>query len=273
MDDLEEIIASVGEQSMPLLFTTGWKLTPDRVQRLKAAGLGIPVVSLDHHTPERHDQGRGLPGAFDTAVKALRLFQEDGFYTAVSFVPTRKLLDDPDDFWRCIDFFRSLGVNDMRLTSPILSGRLTHHPEEALAPRHVALITEAQRRCTETHGYPGVFAYDHFEREDYYGCTAGYNYLFIDSKGNACPCDFTMMSFGNVHGESAAALWKRVSDRFHTPGCTCYATKIADRVAALEAPSWPLPREAAEAIHDACPSWDSQLPRFFKEMGFKRKEE
>jgi hypothetical protein len=41
---------------------------------------------------------------------------------AVSFVPSRKLVDDKADFFKTIEFFRELGVNDMRLTSPILAG-------------------------------------------------------------------------------------------------------------------------------------------------------
>jgi MoaA/NifB/PqqE/SkfB family radical SAM enzyme len=269
--DLEEIIAAVGERSMPLLFTTGWYMTPERARRLKEAGLGVPVVSLDHHTAEVHDRGRNKPGTFEAAVRAIRILQEAGFYVAVSFVPTRRLLDDPADFQRCLDFFRDLGVNDLRLTPPILSGRLTNHPEEELAPHHVARIVAAQRSCTATPGYPGVFAYDHFERADYYGCTAGYNYLFVDSRGNACPCDFTMMAFGNVREEPVAEIWRRISGRFHTPGLTCYATRIASRVVAEEGASWPLDRAASERIHDACPSWDEQLPRFFAEMGFRRR--
>ena len=66
--DLEDIIASIGEKSMPLLFTTGFELTPERVRRFKEAGLGIPVISLDHYTAEVHDQGRNRPGMFDTAL-------------------------------------------------------------------------------------------------------------------------------------------------------------------------------------------------------------
>ena len=63
-DDLEQIIASIDERSMPLLFTTGYRLTPQRVRALKDAGLGIPVLSLDHHEAALHDKGRGVEGTF-----------------------------------------------------------------------------------------------------------------------------------------------------------------------------------------------------------------
>ncbi|MBW2218853.1 MAG: radical SAM protein, partial [Deltaproteobacteria bacterium] len=61
-DDLEEIIASVDERSMPIMFTTGYKLTRERVKRLKDAGLEIPVISLDHYKAEVHDKGRRTEG-------------------------------------------------------------------------------------------------------------------------------------------------------------------------------------------------------------------
>ncbi len=269
-DDLEEIIAHVGERAMPLLFTTGWDLTPRRARRLKEAGLGIPVLSLDHHTAERHDQGRGVPGTFQRTLAAIRIFQDEGFYVAVSFVPTRQLLDEPDDFRRTLEFFRELGVDDMRLTSPILSGKLTDCPDEKLEPRHRELVFEAQRCLVATPGYPNCFAYDWFESERFYGCVAGYNYLFVDSRGNACPCDFTMMSMGNLRQQPLHEIWLRMSERFHTPGLSCYASRIAERVADAGIQEWPLPREASEAIHDACPCHEERLPRFYREMGFSR---
>ena len=80
-----------------------------------------------------------------------------------------------------------------------------------------------------------------------------------------------MMAFGNVREEPVAEIWRRISGRFHTPGLTCYATRIASRVVAEEGASWPLDRVASERIHDACPSWNEQLPRFFAEMGFRRR--
>jgi len=269
-DDLEEILAAIPPKSAPLLFTTGWKLTRERVRALKDAGLRMPVVSLDHHTAERHDAGRGIDGPFSWACRAIELFRSEGLYVSVSFVPTRQLLDDREDFFRTIEFFRDLGVNDMRLTSPILSGKLTSRPDEVLGPEHVATIWEAQRMCTRTPGYPGMFAYDYFESESFYGCGAGYNYMFVDSRGNVCPCDFTMMSMGNIRERPIAEVWGEMSSRFHTPGCTCYATRIADEVAEVDSPTWPLGQEDSTRIHTACPSWDDHLPAFYRRMGFRR---
>ena len=268
-DDLEDIIASVDERSMPIMFTTGYKLTKNRVKKLKDAGLEIPVISLDHYKAEIHDKGRRTKGIYDYALNAIRLFQDEGFYVAVSFVPDKTLVSNRPEIFKVIDFFRDLGINDMRLTSPILSGKLTTKPEEKLTPENVETIFEIQKKCTKTKGYPGVFAYDFFESEKYYGCGAGFNYMFIDSQGNVCPCDFTMLSFGNIHEKSIQEIWDETSRNFCIPGCSCYANLSNDFIYAKKSNEWPLKKQATKEILVECPSYDEKrYPEFYKRMGF-----
>lgn len=272
-DDLEEILAAIGERSMSLIFTTGYKLTADRVRDLKAAGLGIPVISLDHYRPEVHDEGRRRTGMFDYAVKAIELFKDEGFYVAVSFVPNRRLVDNRDELFKTIEFFRDLGVNDMRLTSPILSGKLARMPEEKLTEENVQTIFEIQKMCTRKKGYPGVFAYDYFEHERFYGCVAGFNYLFIDSQGNVNPCDFTMLSLGNIRERPLKELWKEMNSTFRIPGCSCYANRISSSVVKRNPSEWPLDEETSREIIAECPPFDrNALPAFYRRVGLKVKE-
>ncbi|MBW2440253.1 MAG: radical SAM protein [Deltaproteobacteria bacterium] len=268
-DDLEEITACIDKRSMPLLFTTGYKLTRQRVKDLKSAGLEIPVISLDHYKAEVHDKGRRKEGIFDYAVNAIRLFQDEGFYVAVSFVPDKPLVSDRQEIFKVIEFFRDIGINDMRLTSPILSGKLTTKPEERLSPENGQTIVEIQKKCTRTKGYPGVFAYDFFESEKYYGCGAGFNYMFIDSQGNVCPCDFTMLSFGNIFERPLQEIWAETSRHFRTPGPACYANISNDVIFSKKKAEWPLRKQATLEILDECPSYDERrLPEFYKRMGF-----
>ncbi len=272
-DDLEEIIASIDSRSMPIMFTTGFGLTLERVKRLKEAGLVIPVLSLDHYTAEEHDKGRGRKGIFEGTLKAIKMFKEEGFYVAVSFVPTKNLVDEKKEFFKMLDFFTEIGINDMRLTSPILSGKLTTRPEEKLTKENIQTIWEFQKKAFKTKGAPNVFAYDYFESMKFYGCTAGYNYLFIDSQGNASPCDFTMLSLGNVRDEPVQSIWERMSSAFQGPGCDCYANRIHDMVANMDLKTWPVPPEMAENVVKEIPPHDPKnIPEFFKKMGFKQEQ-
>jgi MoaA/NifB/PqqE/SkfB family radical SAM enzyme len=271
--DLEEIIASIDKRSMPIMFTTGFDLTSERVRRLKEAGLEIPVISLDHYLPEVHDKGRGREGMHEAALSAIRLFKEQGFYVAVSFVPDRKLVDDREAIFRTIDFFKDLGINDMRLTSPILSGHLTARPEELLTAENVKTIWEIQKKCTRTPGYPGVFAYDFFESDQYYGCGAGFNYMFVDSQGNVCPCDFTMLNFGNILETSIKEIWGQMNQEFCVPGCSCYANKSSGIIAEKKLTQWPLSENGSREVVKACPPYDRRrIPEFYVRMGLKAKD-
>ena len=268
-DDLEDIIASIDKRSMPVIFTTGYKLTRDRVKSLKKAGLEIPVISLDHYKAEIHDRGRRKEGIFDAALNAIKLFQDEGFYVAVSFVPDKPLVSNRREIFKVIDFFKEIGINDMRLTSPILSGKLTSKPEERLSAENVKTIFEIQKKCTRTRGYPGVFAYDFFESEKYYGCGAGFNYMFIDSQGNVCPCDFTMLSFGNMLERPIREIWEETSKHFCAPGPACYANISNDVIFSKREAQWPLKKEATLEILEECPSYhEERLPEFYKKMGF-----
>ncbi len=269
-DDLEDIIAAIDKRSMPLIFTTGFELTRKRVKSLKKAGLEIPVISLDHYKADIHDKGRRKEGIFDYALKAIELFQEEGFYVAVSFVPDKPLVSDRQEIFKVIDFFKDIGINDMRLTSPILSGKLIRKPEEKLSDENIKTIFDIQKMCTRTKGYPNVFAYDFFESENYYGCGAGFNYMFIDSQGNVCPCDFTMLSFGNILDRPVRDIWEETSQHFCRPGLACYANISNDEIFAKKSKVWPLGKQATLEILNACPSYSRKsIPEFFKRMGMK----
>ena len=266
--DLEQIIESIGERAMPIFFTTGTNLTASRVKSLKNAGLVIPVVSLDHYDEKIHDKGRNKKGAYRSALKAIEMFQAEGFYVGVSFVPTKKLLSSPEEAFKVIEFFKDLGINDMRLTSPILSGELTCRPEEKLSPEQIQTIFKIQEMCVKKRGYPGVFAYDYFESKMVYGCGAGYNYMFIDSMGNLSPCDFTMISLGNIKKTPLKQVWKKTSQRFCSPGCDCYANVISNSVSKMKSKTWPLNEKNSQKILDKHPSFNSdELPEFYRRMG------
>lgn len=269
-DDLEDILASIDERSMSLLFTTGFQLTRERVRDLKKAGLGIPVISLDHYRPEVHDAGRRREGMFEWAVRAIEMFKAEGLYTAVSFVPDRKLMDHREELFKTLDLFRDLGVNDMRLTSPILSGQLTNRPESLFSKDHVRTVWEVQRFCTRTKGYPGVFAYDFFESKRYYGCGAGFNYVFVDAQGNVCPCDFTMISFGNLRERPMKDIWGETSRLFRLPGCTCYANKVSGHLENKGSEVFPLGPKESRSVVDSCPPYDPlEIPDFYRKMRVK----
>jgi len=93
--------------------------------------------------------------------------------------------------------------------------------------------------------------------------------MFIDSQGNVCPCDFTMLSFGNILERPIQETWKETSKHFCTPGPACYANISNDVIFSKKKAEWPLKKQATLEIINECPSYNEErLPEFYKRMGF-----
>ena len=93
--------------------------------------------------------------------------------------------------------------------------------------------------------------------------------MFIDSQGNVCPCDFTMLSFGNILERPIYKIWEETSKHFCTPGPACYANISNDVIFSKKKAEWPLKKQATLEILNECPSYNEErLPEFYKRMGF-----
>ncbi|MBN2210266.1 MAG: radical SAM protein [Sedimentisphaerales bacterium] len=92
--DLPEIVRAVGRWHFPFITTNGWRVTPDLAEELFEAGLWGASISIDYADPDRHDQARGVKGAFDRAVRALELFSRARRYEWQRVNLMMVLLDD-----------------------------------------------------------------------------------------------------------------------------------------------------------------------------------
>jgi MoaA/NifB/PqqE/SkfB family radical SAM enzyme len=75
--DLVPIIEALSEHHITALFTNGWLLTRELSRSLFSAGLVHANVSIDYPDAARHDEKRGLKGAFDRAWRAVDHFRAE----------------------------------------------------------------------------------------------------------------------------------------------------------------------------------------------------
>ncbi len=73
--DLIDIVRELSRNHLTVLYTNGWYVTPDKVAALFDAGLTQVGISIDF-PDRRHDVKRGLAGAFDRALQAVKLFRD-----------------------------------------------------------------------------------------------------------------------------------------------------------------------------------------------------
>ena len=82
-------------------------LTQDVVQGLKEAGLDQMALSLDASTPEAHDRFRGVEGAFQRTMDAIRWAHEAELPVQINSVMSQHNFDDVNQL---IELVRRLGV-------------------------------------------------------------------------------------------------------------------------------------------------------------------
>jgi MoaA/NifB/PqqE/SkfB family radical SAM enzyme len=213
--DIVEITESVGHGCAVKLFTTGCTLTRERALDLKRAGLYSVSVSLDHWEEEVHDRSRGYTGAYQTALKAIRIFQEiGGVDVGVSAVLSTKMIRDggTEEF---LAFLRSLEIHEAWLSET--------KPSVPALWDSAGVITEEERRelVALQDRYNGwgemtVNYLGHFEGREHFGCCAGHKMLYVDAFGSVSPCVFTPMSYGDVRERAIEDIVREMRSHFPT---------------------------------------------------------
>lgn len=261
-EDLPELVeAAVTGGASSVVFTSGALMNREKVRRLKQAGLWAFCISLDHPNPADFDRLRGAEGAFDRAVKAIRISLEAGFYTMIGTVATRNLLDEnlQEDIYKIA---RETGVHEFRLIEPMPCGMLAGtEKNNLLTADHIGKLRKFHVTTNRKGRLPKVCAFNHIESPEIFGCGAGTQHMFVDSAGEVCPCDFTPMSFGNAVFEPIETIWHRMNDAMGNPGRHCFIQKNHRLISAHAESGYPLPPDVSEKI--CAQAGRESLPDFF----------
>ena len=212
--------------------SNGTMITRDLAERLKEIGVKYVEISLDSVNPRKHDGFRGVPGAWEKAVRGIKSCVEAGLVTGVATTITKMNYHEIEDI---VDFSEELGVNRVVFFNFIPVGRgiditkwdLTcDEREEALktiyklamskkmevlstAPQlaRVALQESSGKVVAPTHfsigADPGLVALAEFIG----GCGAGRIYAAIEPNGDVTPCVFMPIKVGNLREESFKDIW------------------------------------------------------------------
>ncbi|MCX8142464.1 MAG: radical SAM protein [Candidatus Nezhaarchaeota archaeon] len=214
--------------------TNGTMITRSFAERLKKLGVKYVEVSLDSVNPKRHDDFRGVNGAWERTVNGIRNCVEVGLVTGVAMTITKRNYHEVEEM---VYFCEELGVNRVVFFNFIPTGRgseiidwdLTCNEREdflrtvyrlattrkievvATAPQlgRVAMQQSLGRVVVPTHfsmgADPGVVALAEFIG----GCGAGRIYSAIEPNGDLTPCVFMPIRVGNLREENFEDLWAR----------------------------------------------------------------
>ncbi len=214
-DDIFDIVEYASQAGfITVLGSNGTLLTRENLRMLKDAGLKGLGVSIDSINRSYHDSFRGLDGAWELSMSALRSAKEVGIEIQMDVTLT-------DHNWKWIDDFVEIGVRlgarAVNFFFLVCTGRAmrtdisTKNYDAAI--RHIVKISVKERRLMikakcAPHIYRFLYEEGYSIPEGTRGCLAGINYMRIDPEGNITPCPYMPVTVGNIKEKSLTSIWE-----------------------------------------------------------------
>ena len=209
----------------------------DFTQRAIRAGLRYVEVSLDSADPKKHDEFRGVKGAWEKAVKGIKnvvRLGEGKVSTGIATTITRLNMDEIQDMVRLSE---ELGVTRLVFFNFIPTGRGKEIRELDLSPEErekvlkeiykesisskvqvVSTAPQLARVSWQMSGGEDVLP-THFTipksktlravAEFIGGCGAGRIYMAIQPDGTVTPCVFLPIPVGNLRKDKLKEIWEK----------------------------------------------------------------
>lgn len=214
-EDLEEVGLELYRRGYPWgMVSNGLYLTPNRLQRLMAAGLHSITISLDG-LEEDHNWLRGHPESYDRAMDAIKMLVHEPELTwdVVTCVNCRNYpyLDELKTS------LYNIGVRRWRLFTIFPVGRAAQHKDFQLGDEEFTGVMEFIKRirkegkmrvdyCCE--GFLGN--YEGEVRDHFFSCNAGLSVgsVLIDGSISACPSIRSDFHQGNIYQDDFMDVWE-----------------------------------------------------------------
>jgi len=217
--DLADMVRHVDKsRAIATSFSSGYGLTPEKAEELKAAGLYAVRISIDSPRKEEHERVRGRAGSYDDAMKGIDNALAAGILTDMFVVVSPDNIDELEDFYTLAE---NKGMHEMSLYEIIAVGRWLHHEDETIGPNDVDRLGRFQKEKNKLRDGPRITAFPYFMGPDMFGCFAGRRWVHITSGGDVLPCAYTPLKFGNIRDEPLKDIWKRMGKTYRKTPPSC----------------------------------------------------
>ena len=223
--DLEELVARASGLGMTVVLgTNATGLTVERAKGLAQRGLAGVGISLDSLMASRHDEFRGVQGAWHGAVEGIDAAQQAGLDVQIQMTLTR---DNFRELPEVVRFTRRNGARVLTVFFLVCTGRgqdlvdLSPEEYERILQWLVEVTSPAQTpmppgimirpRCAPT--FRRVLAQANPDslllKSDAGRCMAAKNYCRITPDGKVTPCPYMPLVAGDVRAETFGMIWEK----------------------------------------------------------------
>jgi len=203
--DILKIVKEIHNQGLLLTIQTNATLIEenlDLIDYLKSITDDVRVfVSINGGTAKTHDELYGVKGAFDKAVKGIKILTSNGIKTCIATTYQKKNFDEIPDI---IKLAKSLNA-DWSGGPVINSGRASTKQFDPLVLDFMETHKDKHMEAYITPRYK-----NRKWQLRYLGCNAGFTGCIVLSNGNVIPCfmDREHVS-GNIRKQSLKEIWAK----------------------------------------------------------------
>jgi AdoMet-dependent heme synthase len=193
--------------------TSGYLLDQAMARKLREAGIRAVAISIDSADPSVHDAFRGIDGAWERAVQAIRFCHDEKISVQINMSVMRSAIRDVEEV---IEMGTALGVRDYHLFFPVPTGR-ARLIEPRSAQEYEELIRQILVKYQDSDLNIRPTCAPQFRRiADGLGitnpawgrgCLAGITYCRIFANGDVTPCPYLPVSAGNVRTTPFSEIW------------------------------------------------------------------
>ncbi|MFX0002024.1 MAG: radical SAM protein [Candidatus Hodarchaeota archaeon] len=193
-EDWYSIAKEVKKYKMDLSIVTNGLNVLNHIQKLKKLNVDCVSLSLDGGTPETHDYLRGIKGAYDKTLNAMKILKKEKLPVSIITAVNKKNLKE-------VDLIKNL-ILDRNMSWQIqLAVPIGRFPKDLMISREeyyaLAMFIAINVKKYSYRRLPviGAHCFGYFSRfipnlglAPWIGCQAGYSVLGIQSNGNIKGC-------------------------------------------------------------------------------------
>lgn len=226
--DVYELVAHAKSKGLVCAFSpNGTLITPDNAQKLKECGVDRCSISIDAATADTHDYFRGMPNAFNDAMRGIKYLKEAGVPFQINTTVTRHNLEHFKEIYRLCE---DIGAQAWHIFLLVPTGRGADLEKQMISAQEYEKVLrwfydfrktakmELKATCAP-HYYrimrqaakaenmpvtPKYFGMDAFSR----GCLGGVGFCFISHVGQVQPCGYLPLNCGNIREQEFPEIWK-----------------------------------------------------------------